>query len=777
MRYDEINLKDIFNLGGYTGSNNQFIGLSGSTLNWLDFPQISAYGDRIVYCNSLTFSATASGENLINAYTKAHSFTVDTVNRGAVLVSPGIYDFDTNSLNLTASNVDIIGLSTDANSVLLKATNAEYTLKYWQGVNSGLYNVSLAGGTTLSILGSASTYLRWDNVIVSGNCFSSGQSTWAFENLNGEFRNIRVKPDTGFGTGKYSINAIFDQIYIENQTTSATHFLISNDANIVSELGFSSVTVSNVNGGRFDNLLQIAGTSSIWLENIKLGDGNYLGYCIGGDHIIYCNNVEVKNIDVIFFYGDFVNSSFKNIKIGNGPSVLSGQKIINTIVDNLTCGNITNDLFFANQGDITGTFSNITAGNVGSFVSSGNSVNANFSNIKVGNTSIAFYGIFGLTGKYNNIEIGDGADEILFNSFAGTIAGVFSNITVGNNNRIFRAAVSIEGTFDNIRTSTSCGLAFETDGYISGTFKNLYFGNVSTMFSAQGGFSGEFENINAGDVSLGFINVSSEIQGNYKDITIGNAQNFFYSSSSSLNLNLTNLVAGDISGAFFLAVGGDIIANVKNVKVGQIGTFPFSTSDGIYGKFDNISIDGHTEGLFIADGNIDGVFSNISSKELGSPLGIFLTTGGSISGTFSNFKFSESGDCFRAPLGEIIGYFENVFLESSQIFRLFICLTSNLNRVLRNFNTVGYDFDQTSNNIFGGKILDSSFDVRGLDNGSTEMILLQGGSILERCVFLGNFYAGGKTIASDGNVQISFTRGNHGISTNNLITTPYNIEE
>ena len=171
MRIDEIDLIGNFTINGLSPQTDQFLGLSGSELTWLDpAPSqsgVSIYGNRYVYCNSVEGNQVSSGTNLKNAYASASTFIVSATARGVVLVSPGVYDFNNSPLNLTASYIDIIGISSDANSVLLKATNADYVIQLINSnVDTALCNVTLGTASLYAVDNDSNTgcYLRWDNV-------------------------------------------------------------------------------------------------------------------------------------------------------------------------------------------------------------------------------------------------------------------------------------------------------------------------------------------------------------------------------------------------------------------------------------------------------------------------------------------------------------------------------------------------------------------------------------------------------------------------------------
>jgi len=408
MRFDEINILGDFKINGLTGGENQFIGLSGGDLFWIDSsPNIEGfgvYGTNYIFCNSFTYSATASGESLRNAYASASTLSgISPTNRATIFINPGIYDFDTEPLGLSLSYVDLVGISSVASSVTLVASNAPNTLKYYEGVDSGLYNVGLTGGTTLGVLGSASTYLRWDNVSVSGFAFGDG-ANYSFENLIGEFRNIHLEDNSVFGVAQSGINGIFDNI--RGKTTTQLLY-VQGSGNI-------SGTFSNIEINTLGSIFITNGGGILTgdFENIHLNSINFFVNGVVQDARFENIKLNTANNDV--FSSELINVDFSNFEVGQS----SGEIFLNTAqgtFDNIKIGSTTNRPFF---GGGVGTFSNIYIGSCLQAFGGSIGWTGSFRNIEIENFTTAFESVGSITGRFDNIRFGVCTDSTiaLFNS-------------------------------------------------------------------------------------------------------------------------------------------------------------------------------------------------------------------------------------------------------------------------------------------------------------------------------------------------------------------------
>jgi hypothetical protein len=223
MRFDEINIIGEFKINGLTGSPGQALGLSGSEFTWITVSASSVIdavgltGTDYVICQSVNTGnpgadAIENGNRLKSAYATASALY--TSNRVSVLITPGDYDFDTTPLQLTTTKVDLIGISSDASDVILRG-RGDYVLLLDDNINTALYNVTLGTASLHSVYnsGSLSDYLIWKNVILNGNVFTDGNSSYG--NLNGHFEDIKVI-DGGYNfyTLLGDIDGIFNNIEI-----------------------------------------------------------------------------------------------------------------------------------------------------------------------------------------------------------------------------------------------------------------------------------------------------------------------------------------------------------------------------------------------------------------------------------------------------------------------------------------------------------------------------------------------------------------------------------
>ncbi len=764
MRIDEIDLIGTFTINGLSPQTDQFLGLSGGDLAWLDpAPSqsgFSIYGNRYVYCNSVEGNQVSSGTNLKNAYASASAFIVSATARGAVLVSPGVYDFNNSPLNLTASYIDIVGISSDANSVLLKATNADYTLKYWQGVDSGLFNVGITGGNILGILGSASTYLRWDNIIVNGDCFyESTTPKFAFENLNGEFKNITLRDYSHFGFGYYSIDGIYDNI--QGNTLGDVFYA---DVN-----GISRGTFSNISFGTFSNLFNISGTFSGSIRNVKLGSGTSF-LSSNGTIIAEVEKVEMNDLTGNCFYSDdLLIGNFNDIKIRDAsPSSIFFSSETNGTFENIKIGNSTY-VFETGNSDLLGTFSNIEVGNVDSFIRSVTSINGNFSNIKVGNITTAIFSADSdLYGNFDNIEFGTGNGGSAF-SAGYIISGTFSNIKSVGDVGMFAVSNnggSLSGKFSNIEVGYSPNFSqFKVPGNISGEFYDINFQDVSDIFTANDYLQGTFKNITVGTVSIEAFVTLGTMSGTFSNIKIGNVgvlgAGDAFDSAHDMSGTFENIEVGDVSQNFFDS-GGNVDLVIDGLKVGSVASYVFRGVD-LKATIKNVDIkDATTAFYYVGTSDMYCTIDNLTIGDCkGGPLVHF---DGDLYGTFSNFKTNNSGDTFENSAPVISLNMKNIDLGTCSHF-LPNGTSAFGNRVLIDNLNVKQSYPVSD---FDGTIRNSRIEML-VPNRSALLLIGGDSSIIERCVLLST---GTWSIGSGGSTpEISFTRASGGIQptiTNNL---------
>jgi hypothetical protein len=775
LRFDEINFIGDFSVNGLTGNEGQFIGLSGSLLSWLDpVPSsqgFSLYGDNYVYCNSVTYSATASAQNLFAAYASASNLSVSSTNRGAVLISPGTYDFDNIPLGLSLSYIDLVGVSPAASSVILKASNAPYTLKYYEGVDTGLYNVGLTGGTSLAILGSASTFLRWNNINLLGEAFRNESNLFAFENLQGEFKNVNLINGSNFAVAKGNITAIFDNIKSDN----LGYFLQAQDGNIIA-------TVSNVefisNGGVFFSAP--SGSIKGTYRNIIINevDNMFVGLTISGNF----ENIRIKNIYSDFFYGHIYQSNVQNIKL-EGTTARAFAWDIDSVFDRIQIEYLSYNAFgdLLGSGSIKGTFSNIVIDFAPeAFVAK--SIQGNFSNIKIKDSynGSVFKSLAGdISGTFSNISI-DKSDSGLIDFFSSTgnldinaydinisrlsnipsgyifygaaVTGNYSDIVIGTGGiglEIFRSVNQIKGGFNNILvgdiyTFFKAGQN-DSSNQFTGSFSNITSGDVTEFAFFNGGDNGivgHFKDIKLGNILDGFRSVGfGNVDGKFENISVGNCRNIFEVENGDLTGNFKNISVGESESAFKAV---NILANMDDIQILKIQKLSFNGSTDFDGVLNNIIIenlvdDDNSNNYF----NCNGTVSNIYCTNI----------------TQTNAKFFSRSD--------IQGSYENIYIGS--ISRIFEASNSySWNTKIKNLNAKGPFGGGAS---FTASITNSIVDAFGIDHA----IKVGDGCKIDRCRFIADSNSGDYSIHSGGssvNCNITFTLTNAGIEntiTNNII--------
>jgi hypothetical protein len=772
MRIDEIDLIGNFTINGLSPQTDQFLGLSGSELAWLDAAPsqsgFSIYGNRYVYCNSDEGNQVSSGTNLKNAYASASAFIVSATARGAVLVSPGVYDFNNSPLNLTASYIDIIGISSDANSVLLKATNADYVIQLINSnVDTALCNVTLGTASLYAVDNPGThtgTYLRWDNVIVRGNDFVDSTLSLGSEGLNGEFKNIKVyDSDYSFYVISGSLDGKYDNIELNNVTQRA----FGSDGGSLFGT-YSNITINGTVS------LAFYGEINATFENIKCGnitDSILIGNSINGNF----KDIEIGDVSNSVFYSEStsITGTFENITIGEvSQNAFYSSDEINGTFKNIKTGNVSQNVFSANATDLLGTFSNIEVGNVNTFGISVGSINGNFSNIKIGNSSGVFRTFANIYGNFDNIEFGTCGDEYSFSAVNGTIVGTFSNIKSDGLVRLYHAFGDISGKFSNIEVGYNPDYPtfFTTDGGRTlGEFNDITFDENGGIFFLDGGIFCEIKNITSATANgYCFYTQTNAIQGTFSNIKVGNVTGVtldVFSSATYLLGTIENVEIGDISGKLFYS-GLTQSVKVENLKTGNIGTSAFTTdADDFFGVLKNVTLGNVGGDVFVGNSNLDGIFDRINVSNVSG--NIYRSTNNSSYGTYSNINIGLiSGMLFNSG-ASINGTYRNIiFASASAIF------DGGTNNVLVD-NMVGNSYVPQLGGGFSGKIINSSINALGFTKPS---IYLLDGALVERCTFLsdsGEVSIKGSTI----NAQISLTRANEGISPDitNLIDTPLNI--
>lgn len=787
MRIDEIDIYGDFKLNGLTGNTGQFLGMSGSQLYWLDAGAstggVSIYGTRYVYCESVTYSATMSGEILKNAYASASSIGGLSVDdRAVVLISPGVYDFLNSPLNITDSYIDLVGINSSADSVRLEASNANYVIEMIGGnIDMGLYNLSIGTASLYNVNGAGGDYQRWGNVINYGNMFTDNSATLA--DLLGEFRNIKVYDSVySFSILGGNFDGTFDNIIIYT----------NGDSTFGQNGGLLRGTFSNITiNGIMSNYAFYGYTEfNVYMKNIKI---NSTGLAIYSAQNLLGNyeDIEIKNCSSAFRCesSDF-NGTFKNITIGTASqeAFLSSNGIIGTF-SNINIS-FTNNFFYAQtQGSIQGTFENITVNELTAyaFVTDSGTISGTFENIKLPLAGAPHFKTFidgDIVGTFKNIELGD-----------------------GNSTDYFWSSQNLIGTFSNIKIGSVDGTAFHSSGVMSGTYEDIEIVEViGNLFYSTDQMNGTFKNITCGTVATAFMYSEGPIGSSFSNIKVGNVGLSSFFSDYSIDATATDITVGEVGSNIFSNNTGGISGYFENIYVKSIlSTAFFSTGDYLYGTFKDIYLGSSTDCLIfsVASGPIDGTFQNIELFMGG--VGGTLFTGSSITGIFDNITnnlFTRSAPAinllalFETGGGQIIGTFSNLYLGGplSSAFS-----TVGNDAILVTFKNVnisiasGSIFDGAiviglieKSTIYGriqlwssGRIVDSSVYANFLP-GALDVIYLTGASTttIERCKFIGNSDVSTNSINGFGNAQISYTLTNKGISTvTNLIGTPSNIDD
>jgi hypothetical protein len=760
MRFDEINIIGEFKINGLTGSPGQALGLSGSDFTWITVSASSVIdavgltGTDYVICQSVNTGnpgtdAIENGNRLRSAYATASALYVS--NRVSVLITPGDYDFDATPLQLTTNKVDLIGISSDASDVILRASDANSILGYESGVDSALYNLTLGTSLDIGVSGNGTSYLRWKNVIVSQNSFYN--SVYGFENLNGEFEDIKCNNNSNFAKVNGDLNGIFNNIKIGNNT-----------ANVIS---------SNFGG--------IFGTFS---------------------------NIEIGNVDNAFSSNSYITGYFKNITTGNVNSIMSSAGQITGEFENITIGNVTNVIYGST---VSGTFNNITIGDASyAFYTESANLTGTYSNIEISSGATIFKTNTSgsIIGKFQDITIGSVSSEVFLSS--DNISGNFENIEIGDCvGPVLYSANATDGIFDNIKSGNSDTIFYTNDG-LSGTFSNIKFGNTTAFYSSSS-ISGYFENISGGNLGgLGGFQSTQEIKGYYKNITLGDSPTDSVFNSGKIDGTYDQIKVGDVSSSFFYCNGGTMSGTFSNIEVGNvvgntfysdqslIGTYEnikigtcsnafvsttsdinayfdtieigdssysiFSAGGSLYGTYKNIKMGNVTSYTFNSTNGMDGIFENIELKDTAS---LFENTNGSKTGTFSNINAWTVGSAFTSA-DDSPGYYKDITLGTVGNF-MGTFLSSV---IIDNLKIKSY-----IPGIFPGKIINSFVDARGL---SQPAITITDDTVIERCKFLSD--SGYYSITSNSPISavISFTITNYGITssiTNNLSPAdPLNID-
>ena len=818
MRIDEIDLYGNLLIGGSTGSEGQILtygndgGFAWGTASGGSGGPTSSYfktsGYNYVICetvntNNAAADATTNGDNLINAYALAKTLDVgglSVTNRVVVLLMPGDYNLSSGQFQLDTSFIDIVGISSNPYNTILRSSTQFATLFYVQPVDSALKNLHLKQGTNLSVSDAESagdgSYLRWENLILEGNLFSDG-STYAFQNIYGEFRNIKIIDYSYYFAAAGNIDGIFDNI--EALGTNCSNFFLAGQVTPASTL---TGTFSNIN---FNFPASCFGSNDLlsgYYENINILDGS------GGG----------------LFSAYSINGIFKDIRIGGvGNSVFSpSDGDLSGTYENIQISDAVN-AFYTVDHSIYGTYKNIEIYNLTNNVFFSNlTMSGVFEDIKIGGTSSqnVFFNGGVLLGSFKNIEIGDVSLDA-FSPYS-KIDGTFENITIGNvGTNTFKVTDMISGSFKNITigdiTTNNAFYADSASGQINGTFDEIKIGNIASttgyFFTSGSTMSGTFSNIEIGDASewasTGIYNFSTtsggSIIGTYKNIKVGSTSFLFNSATYDLNGTFENIEFG-LSSYAFKTNGGSILGTYSNIKsFSPQGEF-FNSNTDLIGTFENIEIPSATLNLLSANNTFSGRFKNIKLGDLSASTGTNFYSGTNLTGTFENIEvgggnssydiFKSGGDisgtfsnitvgsgwnyAFSANAGSggISGYFKDIYISALDSDYAFYGASVS--------NTTIIDNLWCDNRFYaglGGKLLNSS--IFGSNNGPGWALDIQAdGTIIENCKIIGRVdgppdYGIYSTTGAKSNVQILYTAlyKDVQVATITAITPNYNVIE
>ena len=765
MRFDEINILGEFKINGLTGSPGQALGLSGSEFTWITVSASSVIdavgltGTDYVICQSVNTGnpgtdAIENGNRLKSAYATASALYVS--NRVSVLITPGDYDLGATPLLLTTTNIDLIGLSSDASDVILRGSG-DYVLQLDANIDTSLYNVTLGTSSLFSVYNDGNTgdYLRWNNVIAIGNMFSDDNTS--YESLNGEFKNIKVyNSPFAFYTLGGDINGTYDNIEI----IDVGYGFFSNGGFLLGT--YSNITLSGTLGTFFQTGADPINAS---FENIKSGN--------------------INNI----FSSYQINGTFRNIEISDADSVFSSLGGMDGIFEDIKIGNVTSNVLSVNTGNLTGTFSNIEVGDsVNLFYcnTSGN-ISGSFKDIKIGDvTSNAFQSSGTMSGSFKNITLEDCTTSNIFQN--NDIDGVFDSIEVGNFTTAFYATNNLTGTYSNLKFGDGSTLFFVNNSNLNGYFENISCGAVTDFFITNLNINGTFKNITTGLLGSSFKADNETLDGYYEDITLGNVTDSF-TSGMTMSGTFSNIQIGDATTNTFYSIGS-LIGKYENIKIGTCSNAFVSTTSDINGYFDTIEIGGVSVQAFVSGNDLNGIFKNITMNN-SSPV-LFNSTN-STNGTFENILFNDSNDVFGSTNGNLYGTFSNI-TSYGVILSGFVPGSGNISGYFKDItlgtvssNLMGaasFTLPVTIDNfkvksyiqaVFPGKIINSFIDARGL---SQPAIIITDDTIVERSKFLSDTDIPSINSGGPINAQISFTITNYGITSSitNDIGTPLNID-
>lgn len=730
MRFDEINLIGDFKIEGATGTSGQAIGFSGSTVEWINAAsggsqnQLSSSGYNYIII-AATGSNAQNGSTLLSAYSTLQSFNIGTPavdNRFTLFLTPGVYDFGSSFLTVV-SYVDIVGLTRNPYDVVIKSTGGTNFFIQTQDVDFSLENVYLSGEKYWednSSLGG--NYFRWKNLVIGGNTFDGTN----FDDLNGEFKNIKVLDGANFAYVANNIDGTYEDIEIGSVPNAFRwgNVMSGNYKNItiggISSNAFYSST-GQINLNFLENLkvynftgtnILVAGIIQGIFKNISVPNnaggkifstGLALGYDLGSPSSRF-ENIQIGNVSSAFSDIYTINGLFKSIKVGNCGNVFTGIQIFDQDVEfeDIKIGNCT-EVFTNDNDDIAGKFRNITIGDISgdrAFASITN-ISSDFKNIIIGSASgNVFSATSSIVSTFQNIKVGNVGNDLfctpLFNS---NITG----LKAGNVGNSFVETNTLDGEFQNIEIGNISYRSLHS-GIIVATFSDIKMGDVlnDTIIYSGSTIGGSVKNFEAGNVS-GFLIADNGFDSGYfaENIKFGNSSLSVFSSNTSGRImeSVKNVKMGNISGSAFIPIsGGTFSGTFENIEIGSITGNCFYTNTASFQNFTvrKLKIGSVTGDVLTTDqttnplGNSDS-FTNVIIKDvdLGSAGDVFLTaTNMRIRNSrFENITIGTCSTVFRSVVDEFTeiknlsstGNFGYDFTGSAKL------LNSNLNMSDRNF--------------------------------------------------------------------------------------------
>jgi len=449
--YENINIliaNDVFQAGSINGTFKNII-ISNSYSGTIFISYVgNLYGtyENIQILNANNTFNSSSGE-IYGNYKDIEISSYTCFNTNGVTIS-GVFE------NIKFYNTSI-------------STNGRF---FYGGSISGEFRNIEVGGDNDEVFKSSDKIEGIYENIKIGNVRSS-----VFESLNGisgTFKKIKIgdimdpfQSNNSFYGGE--INGTFDEIKIGNNSTSMGSYFFSSVATMSGT--FSNIEIgdclyqSNIYIFYSDNI--ISGT----YKNIKVGSSNKVFSAEYG-LLVSMDNIEFgsSNYSFVSNLGNLLGT-FSNIKTySQQGNTFNGQEVIGTFENiefsNIDSNNFYGQVIFSGTTLLSGTFRNIKIGDLsqlyGDIFFSGSSLTGIFENIEVGNGSGSNFDIFkanggNISGTFSNITVGDNFQNVFLSS--GNISGFYKDITIGNSSGFVfyqGSEISIGTTIDNLYSFT-----------------------------------------------------------------------------------------------------------------------------------------------------------------------------------------------------------------------------------------------------------------------------------------------------------------------------------